>query len=233
VNPKFTTSTRAKIIAHRGAEAKENTIAAFERAIALGADGVEFDVRSTQDHVLIVHHDPEVKGHLIREVTWQELQTIAPEIPTLQDTIARCQGRTFMDIELKEPGYEVAIVQQIQSLSLDSFAITSFHLEAIAAIKHMAPEIAIGFLVEQETSEADDLSPELWRDRLQTIGVNFIAPNWQMLETEWLRQIVPPDLPFWVWTVNQPTVIKSLLADSRIAGIITDRLALALKLRSP
>ncbi|MBI4780183.1 MAG: glycerophosphodiester phosphodiesterase [Oscillatoriophycideae cyanobacterium NC_groundwater_1537_Pr4_S-0.65um_50_18] len=233
MNPKFTPSIRPKIIAHRGAKAKENTIAAFERAIALGADGVEFDVRSTQDQVLVVHHDPAVKGHLMREVTWRELQAIAPEIPTLQDTIACCQGHTFMDIELKEPGYEAAIVQQIQSLPLNSFAITSFHLEAIAAIRHLASEITIGFLVEQETREADDLSPELWRDRLQTIGVNFIAPDWQILETEWLRQRVPSELPFWVWTVNQPTAIKTLLANSKVAGIITDQLALALKLRSP
>jgi glycerophosphoryl diester phosphodiesterase len=221
-----------KIIAHRGAEAKENTIAAFERAIALGVDGVEFDVRVTQDQVLVIHHDPEVDGHLIQALTWRELQANAPEIPTFEQTIACCQGQTFMDIELKELGYEAAIVQSLQHLSVEGFAITSFHLEAIATIKQIAPQMTIGFLVEQETMDTSDLPPELWRDRLQTIGVNFIAPDWRILKTEWLAKI-SLDLPIWVWTVNQPSLIKKLLTHPKIVGIITDYPELALKLRSP
>ena len=48
------------IAAHRGASAiaPENTLEAFEAAIAVGADMVEFDVRSTADGVLVVTHDP-------------------------------------------------------------------------------------------------------------------------------------------------------------------------------
>lgn len=47
-----------EIIAHRGVHdtAPENTLAAFERAIELGAEGVELDVRLTADHVPIVFH---------------------------------------------------------------------------------------------------------------------------------------------------------------------------------
>src|SRR5690242_17262551 len=48
------------IIAHRGAsrEAPENTLAAFARALALGADGIELDVHRTADGGVVVHHDP-------------------------------------------------------------------------------------------------------------------------------------------------------------------------------
>jgi glycerophosphoryl diester phosphodiesterase len=47
------------VIAHRGASRAypENTIAAFRAAVALGADGVEFDVRATADGHLAIHHD--------------------------------------------------------------------------------------------------------------------------------------------------------------------------------
>ena len=54
------------VIAHRGAwkqkDLPENSIAALKEAISLGCEGSEFDVRMTQDGVLVVHHDPEYYG---------------------------------------------------------------------------------------------------------------------------------------------------------------------------
>ena len=49
-----------RIVAHRGAsaEAAENTLAAFERAIELGADMIEFDVRRSVNGALLISHDP-------------------------------------------------------------------------------------------------------------------------------------------------------------------------------
>jgi glycerophosphoryl diester phosphodiesterase len=51
-------------IGHRGAskEFRENTLPAFQRAIELGADGVELDVHVTADGVAVVHHDPGVRA---------------------------------------------------------------------------------------------------------------------------------------------------------------------------
>ena len=55
---------RPLVLGHRGAPraARENTVEAFRRAVELGADGVELDVRRTADDVLVVHHDPAVEG---------------------------------------------------------------------------------------------------------------------------------------------------------------------------
>jgi glycerophosphoryl diester phosphodiesterase len=230
----MSTSFFPKIIAHRGAavapENTENTLAAFEQAIALGADGVEFDVRCTQDRVLIIHHDPEVAGQPISELTWSQLIALAPNIPTLSETIACCRGRIHLDVELKASGYEAATVQQLQGLPLESFVVTSFDLEAIALVKQIAPDMEVGFLVEPETMKIFD-SPQELSDRLQAIGVNFLAPHWQMLETDWLTQL-STGLPWWVWTVNQPEVMQRLFSSPQVAGIVTDFPELGLKLRS-
>ena len=51
------------IIGHRGASAvaPENTLAAFREAVAVGADGIEFDVRLTRDGVPVVIHDRDLR----------------------------------------------------------------------------------------------------------------------------------------------------------------------------
>src|SRR5512138_1136096 len=58
----FFLSARPAVFAHRGgsALAPENTMAAFERGLALGADGIELDVHLSRDGVVVVHHDASV-----------------------------------------------------------------------------------------------------------------------------------------------------------------------------
>ena len=78
------------VIAHRGAsgERPENTLPAFERAIELGADAVELDVRADLGGRLVVTHDPPVRG-----VTY----------PTLEEVLDLCRGRIPAMVELKTP----------------------------------------------------------------------------------------------------------------------------------
>jgi glycerophosphoryl diester phosphodiesterase len=75
-------------IAHRGASAElpENTPAAFERAIELGADFVEFDVHAAADGSLVVCHDPPKGGE-----------------PRLEEVVEQCAGRIGLMCELKSP----------------------------------------------------------------------------------------------------------------------------------
>lgn len=76
------------VIAHRGASAElpENTPAAFERAIELGADFVEFDVHATHEGKLVVGHDPPRGGE-----------------PRLEAVLEQCAGRIGLMCELKTP----------------------------------------------------------------------------------------------------------------------------------
>jgi glycerophosphoryl diester phosphodiesterase len=83
-------SSLTQIVAHRGAsrEAPENTLAAFAKAIEIGADMIEFDLRRAPDGRLVISHDP-VRGAGL-------------DLPTFEDTLRLTRGRIKLDVELKE-----------------------------------------------------------------------------------------------------------------------------------
>src|SRR6478735_8096851 len=91
---RFFASKGPLVFAHRGgaALAPENTIAAFDNGLALGADGLELDVRLSRDGVVVVHHDrtldrtTRLTGPLDRRSA-RELG--AAGVPTLGEVLSR------------------------------------------------------------------------------------------------------------------------------------------------
>jgi glycerophosphoryl diester phosphodiesterase len=78
----------------------------FEKARALGADGIEFDVHFSKDLVPVVHHDVSLQrifGHpgVLESMTLKEIKAVTPGVPTLEEVLA-LKGLHFM-IELKVP----------------------------------------------------------------------------------------------------------------------------------
>jgi glycerophosphoryl diester phosphodiesterase len=97
---------RPLLLGHRGARAfkplPENTLASFDRALADGCDGFEFDVRLTADNVAVVCHDPKTEDAEIASATVAQLSNL----PRLEDVLARYKNSAFLDIELKVQGLE-------------------------------------------------------------------------------------------------------------------------------
>lgn len=116
---------RCAVVAHRGAwhGAPENSLAAIEQAISVGADIVEIDVRKSVDGVLFLMHDDTLMrmAGIDRDAesfTMAELQAIAlradgggadqafsdQRIPTLSQALEVIRGRIFADLDLKDRG---------------------------------------------------------------------------------------------------------------------------------
>lgn len=85
-------------VGHRGARfyAPENTITSFRKALELGANAVELDVRKTKDDHIVVVHDEDVKRTtnregLVRELTLKDIKSLSIEgdekIPTLEEAL--------------------------------------------------------------------------------------------------------------------------------------------------
>jgi glycerophosphoryl diester phosphodiesterase len=229
------------IVAHRGATGAsyENTIAAFEAAIRLGADLVECDLRRTADDCYLIHHDSTVGRAAIARCTASEVRTrgraLGYEIPTLDELLEVISGRTGLDLELKEEGYEAAVVNfLLKRTSPDQFVITSFHPGSIKTVKACFPNVRCGILLDKPSSRnrlaaADEQSRLL--TGIRQLGADFVGAHWKYIQLGALPGQIDDGLPTWVWTVNGRSALEKCLSEKRIEAVITDEVELALALR--
>lgn len=220
------------IIAHRGfaKNCQENTLEAYRRAIEVGVDGIELDVRKTKDNILILFHDELINDQQINQLTYTEINYLANnlgwQVPTLVELLKLVQGKVKLDVELKEKGYETEVIALIlEYLTIEQFIATSFQLESLLALKSNYPSVKTGILLNKKTATNFELKDNL-------ITIDFLAPNIQLLDSNWLKLARIHNKSIFVWTVNEEKVIEKLLQESMIVGIITDKSDLAVGLKN-
>jgi len=218
------------IIAHRGATspARENTLEAFQKAIDLGADMIEFDVRRTKDGRYVIHHDPGLSGRRLNDMTLQDARDRARSagfhLPELQEALDLTRGRIGLDIELKEEGYEREIVPLVAgALRGEDLIVSSFRAGSLAAVKQCRPGVRTGFIF----NEAGALTWEILRG-----DTDWLIPVETLAAGRLLERMRQAGKKIAVWTVNSENRMKRLLDDDRIDGIITDRTDAALAVRA-
>jgi glycerophosphoryl diester phosphodiesterase len=157
-------------ITHRGASAyaPENTFAAFDKALALGASHVELDVHFSRDGHIVVIHDDTVDRTTdgsgpVASKSLAQLQSLdaggwfSPEytgqrIPTLGGLLERYKGRLHFHIEIKAnaQGLSQRIADLVRGYGVaDSATITSFHLARLEELQGYAPDLPSGWLVRE------------------------------------------------------------------------------------
>ena len=123
-------------IGHRGAASLEpqNTLRAFQRAIDLGVDAVEFDVRWTADRQLVVVHDEDLAkatngAGFVHETTLAQLRLLdagqGERIPTLNEVLDLVAGKALINVDLKQLDYEEQIVGVIKAHGLEDDVLVS------------------------------------------------------------------------------------------------------------
>jgi glycerophosphoryl diester phosphodiesterase len=171
-------------IAHRGASwaLPENTAAAFERAIELGADFVEFDVHAAADGSLVVCHDPPVGGE-----------------PRLEDVVDQCSGRIGLMCELKSPWRyrRHDIVARTVRLLPEDAIVVSFESHALRQVRGLRTlqHVGLGVSIRRASRFA-------W-------GVGFWDPRARARGLALARRL---GLRTAVYTVNDERRMRELLA---------------------
>jgi len=152
-------------VAHRGASGyePENTLAAFKKAIDIGADMIELDIRVCKSGELVVMHDETVdrmtngKGE-IAQMTLTELKSLqmlnGERIPTLEEVIDLAQDHIKLDIEIKGKNIAAPLRALLEEhidkggWTYKDFMVCSFHHQELKKLKKIDPEIRIGVLSE-------------------------------------------------------------------------------------
>ena len=205
------------VIAHRGASAeeRENTLPAFERAIALGADFVEFDVQVSADGALVVFHDLDLDRltPLRGPLRTRRLAVLREHaIPVLVDVLELTRGRIGVMAELKAPHlyrrHDVAV--RTAAILGASDVLLSFSRRALLEARTSRPDlrvlqhVGLGVSIRAASSYA-------W-------GVGFWDPRVTGRGIAKARRL---GLATTVYTVNDPSRMRALSALG-VDGIFTD-----------
>lgn len=214
-----------KIVAHRGASKaeKENTVAAFLRAVEMGADMVELDVRRTADGQMMVHHDPLVEG--VGLISAHPRDDLPAYIPTLADALNACAG-IEVNVEIKsdrsEADYDPShlLTNQVIELLLsrddcNQMLVSSFDAAVVRLVRSIAPSIATGFLY-----MATPLPGRLI-ERCVAEGHQAIHPYATALTAGTVTKARSAGLQVNTWTVDDPDRMR-VLAGWGVSAIITN-----------
>jgi glycerophosphoryl diester phosphodiesterase len=232
------------ICAHRGSCGIAGLPAAerYRRAIELGVDYVEVDVRRTADGLYVNYHDHVTPSERpIHALHHAELKAeLGPEVLTLDELLDVVAGRVGLHIDLKEPGYEAEIVRAVMARApVSRFVVTTGAVESIRTIKEQFPSVRAGLTLGTDMRDAQAWATMTERlaelfpgPRLKRSHADFVAAHQQLARIRLLRYCARRRMPAWVWTVDEEREIARFMADRRVTTLITNRPDLALRFKS-
>jgi glycerophosphoryl diester phosphodiesterase len=202
------------LLGHRGARrtAPENTLAAFEKALADGCDGFEFDVRATADAVPVVCHDPDIAGLTVSGSSQAQLAARCPSLPALNTVLAQFASRAYLYFELKVTGVEATVLSLLAAHKpQQGYVVASFLPEAIENVHALDQTIPLGLICDR----SDRLA--LWR----SLPISILMPHYRLAVPELLQEAHAAGKQVFAWTVNGAKEMQTL-AEAGIDGLVSD-----------
>jgi glycerophosphoryl diester phosphodiesterase len=250
------------IIAHRGASeiAPENTLAAFEKAIADGADGIEFDVRLAKDEVVVFHDATLNRVGLttgsISNLTAAELNKMdvgswfnkrfpnqsatdfsTETVPTLArtlDFLKYFKGLIYIELKSRESEVETlskAVVNLIKnSPLLPQIIVKSFQLEVIPTVRSLCPKVKTAALF------APKILTILRKEKrliniAADLGAEMVSIHFSLATRQLMKKAEKKNLSVTIWTADNPRWIKRAV-DLGLFAVITNNPARLLEKRT-
>jgi glycerophosphoryl diester phosphodiesterase len=224
------------VIAHRGASghAPENTLAAFRRAVALGASFIETDLHLSRDAHFVAIHDDIVNRTTngqgkVHDLTLADLRRLdagswfgsefsGERIPTLEEILefAKKNDVVFY-LELKPSGAwggEHALIGALrESGEIARTIVISFDAGIIAALRKIEPTLMTGLLFEGQIDQP--------LERAIEVGARQLAVRGDLVTPALIAEARKRDLQIVCWTVNQPAHMRMLI-EAGVDGIMSD-----------
>jgi glycerophosphoryl diester phosphodiesterase len=224
------------IIAHRGASghAPENTMAAFQRAVELGAGFIETDLHLTRDGRFVAIHDSMLERTTngrgaVRDFTLAELRTLdaglwfdrqfsGQQIPTLEEILefARKHDVVFY-FEIKYEaawGMHHALVAALQAGENAARSIVlSFDPQTLLSLRRLDAGVMTGLLAEKALGDLARTA--------ENVGARQLCPRWDLVTPEFVENAHRADLQVVTWTVNEQEKMEAAMK-AGVDGIMTD-----------
>jgi glycerophosphoryl diester phosphodiesterase len=246
----FASLTQPVIFAHRGASAQapENTLAAFELALAQNADGIELDVKLSADGQVVVIHDSTVKRTTgsdgrVKDLSLGQLQSLeagsffsekfrGEKIPTLEEVFEIVGKRTFINVELTN--YNTPrdqLVEKVCSLVKKNelqnrVMFSSFFASNLSKARLYLPDVPRGLLAMNGIFGA-------WA---RSFGFAFgryeaLHPHLKDVTSQQVQRVHRLNRRIHVWTVNRAEDMRRLFHWG-VDAIFTDDPLLAVQVRN-
>lgn len=227
--------------AHRGGayhpevEGLENTMAAFEHAVALGYEYLETDVHVTRDGVLLAFHDQVLdrvtdrRGAIV-DLTHAEVSEALiggrERVPTLAELFDAFPSTRF-NIDLKSDGAVPALARFVaEREAWDRLLVGSFSRRRLNAFRrltegrvptsaHPVEVVVFRFLPAR-------LADRLTRRQVAALQVPHRRGRWVLCTAGFVRRAHAAGKPVHVWTIDDPDEMHELL-DRGVDGLMTDR----------
>jgi len=221
-------------IGHRGARAyaPENTIASFKKALEIGVDAVELDIRKTRDHQLVVIHDEDVKRTtdgegLVRELTLKQIKGFSVEggekVPTLEEALGFLDKKVKVFVELKEEGTEEQVLDVVRDRDLKkNVVIISFLEAALRKVRELDSEIETGLIY------AKHKNPLKAALELKT---NYLFAFYRFTHTANVEKAHENGLKVVVWTINTVEEVEQYVKKG-VDGIASDKPDILMKAKT-
>jgi glycerophosphoryl diester phosphodiesterase len=221
-----------QVIAHRGvsAHAPENTIAAFDMAVEIGADAIETDIRITKDGILVLSHDPSTgriceQDLTIEESSYSDLKKLdlgkkfssefeGETIVTLDQFLERYSHRIPLCLEIKAANIEEHVLRAISKVSEADIVITSFEYETLKNIRVLDNRVHLGYLVWNLDSKTFE--------EIEASNINQVCPNIQRLTPKQLEDAREKNLGVRVWGVGSDPSLMQKTIDMKVDGLTVD-----------
>lgn len=223
--------------AHRGFKGKypENTMLAFEKAVEIGADGIEFDVHLSKDGELVIIHDETLERttdgkSLVCEKTLEDLKKLnasklypdceIQRIPTLREYFEFAKDKEIItNIELKNSiidyeGIEEKVYRLIEEFGLaEKIIISSFNHESLVKFKNIDPNIKCGVLESSRLYKP-------W-EYVKNLGCEYYHPMNFVVDDELVKKCKDYNIGLNIW-FGQSEFDYSLYVKDGVTSLITD-----------
>lgn len=177
------------VIAHRGGHAAvpENTLAAFEAAVAMGVNGIETDVRLSLDGLPVLIHDRVIaSGQAVADLTRRELeQAVGHEVPTLDEALEQFSG-ILWDIEIKTTSALSPVIRVLEKHQAGHRIIVTSFRHDLVALCAASLKVNCGLLIAHRPLTLDSLLADFDSDGNPRI--NHIVWDYDVLDETLLKQ---------------------------------------------